>query len=735
MVELLTTTEPAAVRARIAACYLGEEQPAQLGTITLHAHQRIAVARLSATLDDCGGALLADDVGLGKTYVAIALARRFERVLVVAPAALRRMWADAMHAAECRAEITSYSTLSHHAGPAGPFDLLILDEAHHARTPGTHRYARLAVLAAGARVLLLSATPIHNTRRDLAALLALFLGARAWALSDDALARYIVRREHADVSGDLALPMATEPRWLHVGDDESLLQAILELPAPLVPSDGGDGGALVMWNLVRQWASSNGAFVSALRRRLVRAAALDAALAGGRLLSRSELTSWISGDRAVQLAFPGLFAATAPPAPVALRRAIVEHEAALRALLARARDGEWTDAVRARLLSELRVAHPGEKIVAFTQFADTARALFQQLRAQSGVAALTARGALVAGGSLSRGEAIARFAPLASGTAPPREANRIDLLLTTDMLSEGVNLHDASVVVHLDLPWTPARLEQRVGRSRRIGALHGRTAVYMIAPPASSEALLRVEQRLGDKLRAAGRAIGIAGAILPSFGDVPAESAARRRELVRQAVAAWCAPDPVPADTHGTVPLVVAVRAPRAATLALVREGDTHHLVAAFDDAELVDDPAIVLDVVHLASGSAAPLDGDALARARGAAERWITRRAALRIAGAALPLDAPARRHALRRIATITARVPHHRRAVVAELASRARRAATMPYGIGGEDALEELNAVEMPDEAWLDAVAELGKKHRETAERREQRSLTLVALIALQP
>src|SRR5688572_10824059 len=79
---------------------------------------------------------------------------------------------------------------------------------------------------------------------------------------------------------------------------------------------------------------------------------------------------------------------------------------------------------------------------------------------------------------------------------PRVRAERIDLLLSTDVLSEGVGLQDASVVVHLDLPWTPARLEQRTGRIARLGSRHATVAVYAIAPPASAEAPLDVERRL-----------------------------------------------------------------------------------------------------------------------------------------------------------------------------------------------------------------------------------------------
>src|SRR4029077_7705095 len=102
---------------------------------------------------------------------------------------------------------------------------------------------------------------------------------------------------------------------------------------------------------------------------------------------------------------------------------------------------------------------------------------------------------------------------------------------TTDVLSEGLNLQEASVVVHLDYPWNPARLDQRVGRVRRLGSppgvvparvrrlvsRHGVVTVYALAPPASAERLLRIDERLRDKLRVAQRTIGVAGHILPSL--------------------------------------------------------------------------------------------------------------------------------------------------------------------------------------------------------------------------
>ena len=167
----MTIVRAAIARALIAFHVLpAAESPSELGSVRLHAHQQSAVDRLRELLREHRGALLADEAGLGKTYVAAALVREAERPLLVMPASLRVMWRDALRAAGARAESVSYSALSRGNVPAGDFDLIVLDEAHHARTASTLRYAALASLAARSRVLLLTATPVHNRRAELAAI-------------------------------------------------------------------------------------------------------------------------------------------------------------------------------------------------------------------------------------------------------------------------------------------------------------------------------------------------------------------------------------------------------------------------------------------------------------------------------------------------------------------------------------------------------------------------------------
>src|SRR5262249_15833486 len=147
----------------------------------------------------------------------------------------------------------------------------------------------------------------------------------------------------------------------------------------------------------------------------------------------------------------------------------------------------------------------------------TVSVLRAKLARERGLATLTASGARVSGGRIPRDAVLAQFTPLAREFEVATPASeRIDLLITTDLLSEGLNLQEASGIVHLDLPWNPGGRDQRVGRGLRLGSRHERVTVYAIAPPASAERLLRIETRLREKLAVAQRTVGVAGRILPA---------------------------------------------------------------------------------------------------------------------------------------------------------------------------------------------------------------------------
>ena len=136
----------------------------------------------------------------------------------------------------------------------------------------------------------------------------------------------------------------------------------------------------------------------------------------------------------------------------------------------------------------------------------------------------------------------------------------------------------------------------------------------------------------------------------------------------------------------------------------------THHLAASVDNRPLDDSTTGLIEAATLLTDAPDTdphtptfcLTRDALRLV----DQWIARRAATAAGGGTLPLHAPGRRHAMRRIATITAHTPHHRRSTIAPLAERARRAITLPFGIGAERVLHDLAAAPLPDEARLRAL-----------------------------
>src|SRR3954469_1375216 len=189
----LTELRLRAARARIAAACLPPAVDPALGSIVLRPDQCASAARVIDAITRDGGCLLADDVGRGKTYVALAVAREWSRPLVVVPAALPPTWRDAMRRAGRSCALVSHEKLSRGRLPREQPDGIIVDESHHFRSTNTRRHSALATIAASARLLLLSATPLQNRTRDLAAQVALFHGARAFTLDASALASFVVR--------------------------------------------------------------------------------------------------------------------------------------------------------------------------------------------------------------------------------------------------------------------------------------------------------------------------------------------------------------------------------------------------------------------------------------------------------------------------------------------------------------------------------------------------------------
>ena len=112
-----------------------------------------------------------------------------------------------------------------------------------------------------------------------------------------------------------------------------------------------------------------------------------------------------------------------------------------------------------------------------------------------------------------RYQAIQGFAPISMEAPVGRDADICDLLISTDVLAEGVNLQQCRHIINFDMPWNPMRLVQRHGRIDRIGSPHSRVFLRTIFPVDRLDGLLNLEQRILDKLAMAAASVGVASPI------------------------------------------------------------------------------------------------------------------------------------------------------------------------------------------------------------------------------
>jgi Helicase conserved C-terminal domain/SNF2-related domain len=730
------------VRSLIARLILAESSTqAKVGSISLQPHQISAVTRLRASLDQFGGALLCDEVGMGKTYVATAIAQHYSDCLVVAPASLTSMWREALRVTRTTAQIVTFETLSRadtdgfrrRRQPAEQkrHDLIIVDEAHHARNPGTNRYFALASLARGARVLLMSATPIHNRRADLVALLSLFLGSRAGSMTSAELALCVVRREQGQLEGALGIPEVLALIHHQLSDDQNVVEALMNLPPPLPVRDGGLGGVLIGRGLVHQWASSEAALHEAVRRRIARATAMCASLEAGTYPTERELETWTYGDGALQLGFPELLSTfTANHADLLV--AVRQHLNALQAFRVRFASANALDVERGQNVAGIRSSRQGAKIVAFAQYSETVSMLFRQLSFAGRVAMLTSHGSRVAGGALTRTEAIGRFAPRANHYPTPGIAESVDLLLTTDLLSEGVNLQDAQVVVHLDLPWTPARMEQRVGRVARMGSQHEHVHVHLLRPPKSAEAVLGSDTIVRRKWTVARSSVGTSApnplseatdavlrrrdAIYPDVATSDPESPPLKTERLRSILQSWQTQqsalpsespwDHLPGDQDDDL-IVASVSSPKAGFVAavLLTEGPRLIVGVAEKVSAGLDEQ---IGVCSSASTDEITTDSTAVEVVVSSILSWYARESASAAAGIGAS-STVRRKEITKRIDSAIQRVPPHLRSARSAIAARARRVATTQQCAAVELELASLLNSDLPPDEWLNAIARL--------------------------
>lgn len=317
---------------------------------------------------------------------------------------------------------------------------------------------------------------------------------------------------------------------------------------------------LLRSGLLKRFESSPYAFAETCERMARSHDAFLSLLEVGRVATGDELADWIATDSddidevdKYLDAHVGITDDAAQYDLATLRSHVTRDSELLRALAAEARTvSRADDPTLAELANQLAaIAAEAErdgigptdtrdrrKVVIFSYYADTVDWIVGFLLEATGgdprLAAYRGRIASLSGAAAAPNKDLATwgFAPRTTDAPAGADEDRYDILVTTDVLAEGVNLQQARHIVNYDLPWNPMRLVQRHGRIDRIGSQHREAFIHCIFPDARLDDLLGLEEVLHHKLTQAAASIGV-GKVLPEVTGRDVSFTETREEIER----------------------------------------------------------------------------------------------------------------------------------------------------------------------------------------------------------
>ncbi len=516
-------------------------------------YQRDAVSDAKGKLDSYGGVFLSDVVGLGKTYVAAMLAQQLDgRTLVIAPPALLDednpgSWRNVFLSFGIPAGFSSLGKLDKVIKQGTErYTNIIIDEAHRFRTEDTQRYEKLYQICRGKRVILVSATPLNNTPKDILAQIKLFQNAYKSTLPNPEvrdLEKYfkelekrlrgldrqkdrdeylrIVRENAEDIRKNvlchlmvrrtrnaivkyygkdlkkqgLKFPEVQDPEPVVYEFDEELdrifnrtLELIIrkfryarytpllylkEGISPKEATSQKNMGRFMKILLVKRLESSFFAFKMSIDRFIRSYEQFIYAYEKGEVFISKKHMNRIfefledDDEEGIQRLIDEEKAWKLPGDDFEPKfMEDLKYDLKLLREIQKLWSGVERDPKLDKFIERLKkdTTLKKNKLIVFTESKETAEYLGDRL---SGIPGL--KGGIMVFSSKS-GEAERRRIIDNFDANVRKELQRDDvrILITTDILSEGVSLHRSNVVINYDIPWNPVRMMQRVGRINRV---------------------------------------------------------------------------------------------------------------------------------------------------------------------------------------------------------------------------------------------------------------------------
>ena len=594
--------------------------------LPLTTFQKHGVARAMRLIKETGGVIIADEVGLGKSFIAGEIMKIYDkqcqRCLLICPAALRdSSWKKFRSDYKLFLETHSFEEIAQDIQlrderrrpnaksknlerNIDEYKLIIIDEAHNYRNPSSPtRHDALRALLYGRKkdILMLTATPVNNSLWDLFTLTKYFIRQDSFladkgilsiktrfhnamrtnprSLSPDILypiidattvkrTRKFIKKHYpydqVEINGKLQTIVFPEPKAISVRYSlEDLLPGLFDLIETYLDPENRECikfarykpdtyrktiedeeerfanavTGLLLSGLLKRFESSTGAFRLSIERLINQHEIFLKALDQGFVVSTVFLNESIGSD---DQEFDELLVSSNEKNNVELYfeeklRADVESDLKkLNKIYELIREINISCDPKLKVLNKeiLKILKDAQatstsrqdeinkrKIIIFSFYADTVRwiqeFLKETINSNPELSSYKNRFEIVVGnnsGEYSDKSNIAsRFAPQTAGK--DGDSDLTDILISTDVLAEGVNLQQARHIINYDLPWNPMKLVQRHGRIDRIGSDHKRVFMRTIFPADRLDALLGLEEKITRKIAMAAASVGIVSPI------------------------------------------------------------------------------------------------------------------------------------------------------------------------------------------------------------------------------
>lgn len=528
--------------------------------------QIVAVNKAISILNIYNGVIIADSVGLGKTYIGIGLLRYFynlnKKILIICPASLYNMWLKECRDNKLKVEIKTQEDIGRNGLDKDfmkDIQCILIDETHNFRNDSSERFKELINYTANRKIIQLTATPINNSIMDLYNIMSMFLKddefKKTFGVQDikeymkdysnnkdkvhSIINEIMIRRSRQFIKSkyfsngllnlnDSKFKFPTRKIYTvnyslskTYGDkvlDEIFIK-LENLNLPIIKRDTIDeckivtAKCLIKIMFLKRMESSIESFRLSIKKQKDYCDIILKNIEEGFVVCKKDIFNIDVDDIDSKFKINlDDYSGNIQELTKELKEDYQTFKDILYILEDRLLKDNKLDVLVNILNSDLR----NRKILIFTQYKDTAKYVYNKLK--ENIVDLNIE-VIDGSNKINKQYIINRFAPKANhfDIADNKE---IDILVSTDILSEGQNLQDSNTIINYDLPWNPVRIIQREGRIDRITTEHNYIYLYNFMPDKDLDKLLNLVDKLNEKIGSINSTIGNESKILSESEEV-----------------------------------------------------------------------------------------------------------------------------------------------------------------------------------------------------------------------